>query len=419
VRKSQIKKEFLALFLSAIVLLLFSFGIQFKIQELLDVKITALNQFRAMGRFSWFLYFTLPFLVFPFLYDNFQRFTSLKNLNRIFGILSIVFLSFNMLEAHFYFHMYQDVMWKDKNLFKESCLNENEKSVIQHVNAAKPQAILPLPIYFVGSEVYDRSEFTTPLIHSALYSYHCRLPIISLCASRSSISETEEGIEILNAYKKNKLSESLFTDQSFFVIKTNKALMEDEQRILKKSNLFASYDTTQYGFISKTQLLQSWLDPNIFEISKQTTLLPDSNNVVYLAHENRKPFLESNYLNYEMIYILDSNLIQSGTYNVSIHFHVKNKTFKEMSGSFIVTKANSSEYVWQDVIPLKVFSGFYKGFAVSERLIQLERNNKYEFMIHGNYDLNYKVSHFLLRPANTTVRIVTQANDTITNNYPR
>jgi hypothetical protein len=56
-----------ALLIPALVLLLFSFGTHLKLFELLNIEFTALKQFRALGRFSWYLYFVTPiFLIVNF-----------------------------------------------------------------------------------------------------------------------------------------------------------------------------------------------------------------------------------------------------------------------------------------------------------------------------------------------------------------
>jgi hypothetical protein len=164
---------------------------------------------------------------------------------------------------------------------------------------------------------------------------------------------------------------------------------------------------------------QPILDSTILEINGQIRYVNDSASVVYIKEEPRKPFLESNQLQYDGIYVADTNSLHAGQYILSLHYFTKDKTFRGMANSLIVAQSKGEEYIWKYTLPLKVVSGFGNQNSIVEYRIELEKDCRYEFFIHGTYDLGYSVSNFLLRPENLSVRVVSTPNDTLYNNFPR
>jgi len=417
--KLKLNKGLLSLFFASLCFLLFSFGIQYKIQETFGIKIQALNQFRAMGRFSWFMYYILPLLLFHGLHELFK----LKFKKRASTILIVLFagtyLSFNLYEGHAYFKIYDGLMWEERNVFNSNLLTAEEKALLNVMKEKDVQAILPLPLFYLGSEVYDRSTCTIPMYLSSIYSYHSGIPIHSAYMSRTSVPETEMGIEILNSYKQKRAVDSLLNENPFFVIKTQEPLMEDEKRLWRITTKYTKNDSTEFGFISLKLMHHPILEPSILEIKGKTMYYNDSASVVYIKEEARKPYQESNQLNYDGMYVADTNALRAGSYILSLHYHTKAKTFREMANSLIVTKAKGEEYNWKYALPLKVVSGFGTDNSIVEYLIELEKDCRHEFFIHGTYDLNYRVSNFLLRPETLSVRVISAQNDTLYNNFPR
>ncbi|HQQ94725.1 MAG TPA: hypothetical protein PLQ93_09235, partial [Bacteroidia bacterium] len=416
-RKNLVHKGLLSIFLSSLVFLFLSVGLHLQVLDLLHLKIPALNQFRAMGRFSWFLYFSLPMLLFALLYKGLESRLKPKLLRGIMILLSFTFLASHAVEARYYFTMYGDAYWHDRNFFNPALLNNQEKSIIRNMQHKSVQAILPLPTFFLGSEVYDRSTCAFPLIVSTLYSYHTGVPILSSYSSRSSISETKAGINLLNCYNKDNPYWKFLNDRPLLVFKTNESLLPDEERMASKLKFQARNDSVQFGFFSKRELLQPVLDQNIFTLNGDSISKLDSIGLICIPNKKGSPYTKANFMNYEMAYVLDSNKIPSGQYVVSIHFYPSGLTFHEMGAGFIITKQKGKEYIWQDMLPFKLQSAFYEQFGVLERYVELERHARYEFMIKGGENIEYRVSHFLLRPVGTSVRLI-QKTDTLLNNFP-
>ncbi len=418
-RKLKLSKEMLVLMLSGMILLAISFGLHTFILKRLQIESAALNQFRAACRFAWFFYYLLPLIVVPLLYNTFKIIISPYKNNSLLGVLALVFFTFNLIEANALFTLDQSVFWKFRNIFNKNQLNTEERRVLSKLSSDNVQAIIPLPLFYGGSEMYDRIGFNNSMIPAMLYSFHSGLPIISSLMSRTSISETENGIELLNSYKFNRSVVSLLNGKPFFVLKTNDPLLPDEERLLSKTKFFDGNDTLQAGFISEGDLLSRKFNLSESVQIKKKVSAPDSNLVMYIPFENKKPFIVANMSEYATVYVLDSNQIKSGMYVVSFHYHYTKKTYYSVACNLIITKAKAKDYIWEQNLPIRFLSGFYTGFGVFEYNIHLDKNCRYEFIMKGTVDKDYRISNFMLRPSTSNVYVVKQKGDTLINNFSK
>ena len=194
--------------------------------------------------------------------------------------------------------------------------------------------------------------------------------------------------------------------------------MEDEKRLWRVSLPLIQNDSVSFATITSHQLYQPILDTAVVRISGDK-LLAGPDQVLYLGTDKAAVFTETTQTEYAMICSLDANLLKPGSYIVSLHYHTAGKTYREAANTFVVAKAKGEEYNWQDVLPLKVPSGFGQGFSIIERRIDLEAGHRYEFFIFGNHSKQYRVSDFLLRPEGKSVVVVKDQGDTLYNNCPR
>lgn len=412
IRKLKVNQALVCMLFTALVFLLFSFGLQYSVQEKFGLKINALNQFRAMGRFSWFLYFILPVALFYF-WSLLSRSSRL-----VLKVVSFVYLCFNLYEGHAYLGMYDGVMWTDRNIFNSQALKADEKAILDRIRSEKAAAILPLPLFYLGSEVYDRSTFTQQLFLSAFYSSHSGLPIQSSCMSRTSVTETEAGIDLINSYKRHKTAASLLKPGPLLVMKCPEALLLDEERVWSVSRRFARNDSVEFAFVDQKRLSQPILHTTPLVFKGSTVFPADTNQVWYIQHAKRKPFEAANQLAYEQVAVLKADHVLPGKYVLSLHYYTSRQTYHEMSNMLVLAKRKDSLYAWQDIFPLKLFSGFGKGFAILEQPVELESGYDYEVFIHGGEDLTYRVSDFMLRPIHRDVLIIRPGGDSTYNNYP-
>ncbi len=418
-KKLVVKKELSSLMGAALLLLLFAFGLHNRLTEVFHTHVSAFDQFRSLGRFAWFFYYVTPIFLITVLYSSLANRLSVKMLNRIVMPLSLLFFALNLLEAHYMFNVYAKGAFNDRNIFREEFLTAGEKQVIRSIRANNPQAIITLPEYYIGSEVYDRIGTGNSILPSMIYSFHTAKPIVGGSLSRTSITETEDAIELFNPYKNNRKVMQQCSNQPFLVLKTNDELMPDEERVAKKTSFFYKNDTLAVGYISKKALLDPALPAYVYRIeSLRHTDNSDSSNVFYIHNENRRPFLPSMVNSYENIFVLDSNRIQTGRYVVSLHYYFTKKTFKGVSNQLIIASTQGANTEWKYLKPLRLLSGFYNGFAIFEYAFDLEKQNKYEFLLKGGEAVSYRISDFLLRPNTRDVLIINQTQDTLINNFP-
>ncbi|PBQ31610.1 hypothetical protein CNR22_07460 [Sphingobacteriaceae bacterium] len=414
-KRLYFKKEIVAITVSACALLFISFGLHLSLLEFFHVNSPSLNQFRATCRFAWFFYYTFPIFIIPSLYHLFKTFSFTANKKTIFQILAFLFFCSNLWEANSYFKKDDANFWKFRNLLSEKFLNAEEKKIIKHLHDSQTQAILPLPMFALGSEMYDRIGADLSMIPSMLYSYHTGIPIIGGAMSRTSISETEEYIELLNSYKKKNVGIERLNSNPILVIKTKDPLLCDEDRLLTSVNMFYKNDSLEFGETTQSQLAHRKLDSRRVFVNKK--IEADSTGIVFIPYDHRKPFVTSRMQDYENIYTLDSNKFKTGNYILSFHYHYTEKIYTSMDLTLIVTQTNHKESAWKYFQRISILSGFYNGFAVMEYKIQLEKGSRYEFLLKGLSDKEYKISHFMIRPEFTSV-ISTQKNDSLFNNFP-
>ena len=416
-KKIHFQRDSFSIFVASLVLLFLAFGLHNNLLSLLKIKISALEQFRASGRFIWFFYYTLPIFLLPFIYHTLNNNSvNTKKTGYILKAAAVLYFSFNLLEANSLYRMHREAFWKYRNFFSERCLSSEENALITTLKKSNLQSIIPLPLYHAGSEMYYRVE-TESMRLSMMYSYHCDLPIVSSFLSRTSITETEEVIQTLNSYKKQHGIDNYLTGGDFLLIKSNDQLLPDEERLFKKSKVIHKDSMVQMALVKESAIFKRLASEKQVIISDTKVEPTYSCSLVYIESEPRKPFITSNLKNYEGIYTLDSNLLESGTYIMSLRYYYSPNTHWDVDCHFIVDEVSANKAEWIVYARVKSFNGFYKGYAVFEQKITINKNCKYNFMLNGNSDRDYKISHFLLRPENTDVLLVS-GTDSIFNNFP-
>ncbi|MDI1354390.1 MAG: hypothetical protein PSX36_05710 [bacterium] len=417
-KKYFFRKELLALLSASMILLFISFGLHYRLFDVLHLKISALDQFRAVCRFAWTFYYVLPIFLFSVIYHSLEPYFENRSLLRTFKLLSLLFFLLNFVEANYYYTKDQNNFWKFRNVFNEACLNSEEKKIIRQLKTDVPQAILPLPLFHIGSETYARLGGDNSMIPAMIYSYHANVPIMGVSMSRTSITETENEIQLLNSYKRIKSAAALLKDLPFFVIKTEDALLPDEDRLLSKFKYLWRNDSLQMGYISKAQLLLR--KSGKYDLTLNAALIHslDTSGVIFIPTDNKKPFTNTISRDYETIYILDSNKVRSGSYIVSFHNYYANFGRRKEFPTLIITRGKGKDYKWQYYQSTRLLSGFYSHYDVFEYPIDLEGDCRYEFVLKADSDMPYHISDFMLRPADIAVMGV-NGNDTIINNFSK
>ena len=413
-KKIQWNAFALSILFSAFILLLVSFGLHQKLMSALGLDVAFMNQFRATCRFAWFFYYALPLFLVIHIQPNIKNVTRLK-LGLVFPLL---FFTINMVEANGMFSMDKQVFWHFRNIFSNKQLSTEEQKYLQIISQKKVQAIVPLPLYHSGTEMYDRIGFNNSMIPSMIYACQTGIPIYSAMMSRTSITETENGLNLLNSYLSHKPAADKLKGGEFFVIRTEKELMPDEARLFNCVNQIGSNDSLTYGFISQSKFLSRKITAPLVVLANKNYTNADSSNLVYITNQNREPYTIGHMEKFSSLYILDSNLVQGGNYVMSLKYHYTLKNYHALACDIIVTETDGSKFSWKYMVPMRILSGFYKGYAVFETKLQLDKNKKYEFLISGREAQIYHVSDFMLRPEDMNVLVKVSASDSTFNNFP-
>jgi hypothetical protein len=194
-------KTMLFAFIAAFLMLVLSFGFPFNGNPRWLETLTFLKQFRALGRFSWpFFYVSgiIGVVVLSFLYtrmisiEKYIRFPikSIFIVSIIFGIQLVE--AFNLLAVPTSF---------SKNIFDTQKLSKAEKQLIDRCIKQKEAkgAILPLPWFHIGSEIYGREASSETLRNSFLLSAHTGIPLYAVMMGRTSKKQTMDYFHSLSA----------------------------------------------------------------------------------------------------------------------------------------------------------------------------------------------------------------------------
>jgi MFS family permease len=415
--KYRFRKELTAGLFAAIILLMIAFGWHIILLNRLQIQSASINQFRASSRFAWHFYYMLPVFLTVTFYHSLSSLFNRAKLILVFACFSLIYFAMQLWEAAYFIPDREHVFWKFRNVFSEKYLTQEEKFHLKTVKEKSYQAIVPLPVFYVGSEIYDRAGADLSMYPAMFTAYHTGIPILSSWMSRTSTSETEQAIQLLNSYKRSKDAIVLLDEKDFLIFKTKDILLPDEARLYSRLNTIKVYDSLEIGFISKKDFLDIKLDASVQSVGRAKEYFSDA--LVFISSRNSQPFIEGNIKDQHLVYELDTNQIKAGTYILSLHYYYETKSYKSFACNLLVTRQQNGVKQWEYFLPMAMLSGFYPGFAVFEQRITIKEHNKYQFVIYGHLDQKYRISNFMLRPEVLAVKVVSDKGDTLYNNYPR
>ncbi len=240
--------------LSSLILLVFSFGVPFKQYPLLLEFFSIFKQFRATGRFDWVFYFV--FLTFGFYMLN-KLYVSLLSKNKYlaYSLITLVFLGY-IYEGGFQQNYMSKQININKNVFLPNYKNNLTPSVLM-VEFDKYQAIIPMPFYHFGSEVFSvAGKLNTERI-SILYSYHFGIPMLSAYLTRVSIPESKKIISFLApTYYKKELANEITKTDKFLIIESDNAKTKYENEIIARSEFIFSLNGFNFYEITPDKLFE-------------------------------------------------------------------------------------------------------------------------------------------------------------------
>lgn len=413
-RKLSVRKDLAAMFITAVLLLLFAFGLHIRLLQVFNLQIKEVNQFRAFGRFAWYFYFLLPIFLVVLISNLSARLAKNKRGQLLAAATGLLFLCFNLAEAHYLLTQMTTNTFQARNIFNKQLLTADEQSVLTVMKEKGVSAIIPFPVFHIGSEMYQRNGEAS-VKPAMLYSYHAALPLLSVMMSRTSLAETEASLEILNRYKRKRPIDSLLAKQHFMILKTGDALMEDEQLVLK--GLAPVKQTTESAFYLASPENFKMAAAEKDSIREMGWHSDTAKNVLYIAHAYRPPFISTRINMFTTITVIDSNVLAEGNYIMSFHYHLIEKKFRYIHNNSIVVKTDAQSSNWEFFHSVRSASGFYGNFIVVEQKIKIDPHFQYGFYLNGAMDEYYKISHFLIRPETLDVKMQSDVG-MLYNNYP-
>ncbi len=415
-RFSKVNKSALFLFVVATFLLLFSFGIINYGLNLLGMHPIALKQFRGLGRFAWYFYYSIPVFTVVVIEHFIKEQCNIKIKNLCVALLSLAYLSGNIYEGLHYHKNESAFIFNEKNYFARENLTTEHAQIIKTALSKNYQAILPLPYFHLGSEVYNRQskEIASTAI---LLSFHTKLPILSHIGSRTSLYETEKSIGVLNSYRNKYELSKLMNNSSVLIIHQGEQLTSEEERLLRKAKYIHAVNNLKFYEIQSNELLKAETTPNkgAIDLTRDTV-----SSRIYKVSRSLAPFYQwHKCYDYNKLLILDSNRMESGDYVVSFYYHFKKFNLENTRAHFILESAQQGQPNNWDFYGDIHFSQRYPTFFVYEQKVKIQKNKNYVFFInHESSKGDYYVSNFCLRP--DTQDFYEKRNGKIIriNNYP-
>jgi hypothetical protein len=417
IRKMELKKIAIVLFMSGALLLFFSFGSHIHILKDLKIDINALKQFRSLGRFAWFFYFVMPIFSLIFLYHVLCRIKQQRLRYIAVVALPVLFLSFNFSEGHYFIKNRSQNYLHAPNVFLKDNLSPTETELIAELSKINYSSILPIPYYCIGSEVYDRDGSETSYL-SMLLSFHCEKPLFGGLLARTSINEVKNVLDLFNEYKQHNIPE-ITGSETILVLKTHPEHLPSEMRLIQRLKLFKTIGNTNL-YLAKKKDFSSDLSNDTTKIAfelRSPGQIIDSAGIYFVNTLDKRPFINSKISDYEK-----PLQIQKGKYNghyvISFRYYYEKETSYGLNINFIQAKVIDKGEDWLLIRPMRHVTGFYENYDLFEKNITLDSAFAYNFLLQGPSKDHYHISHLMLRPAGTNVKCKDAEGELLLNNFP-
>lgn len=287
--------------LAGLILFVFASAVIFKVFPFILDLLPFLKQFRALGRFSWILFYMITGLAVYLAYQIYRKENG-KGKTTKAKVFSVIFLALFYVEAIPYHLEIKEVF--TKNLFQKENLKADLKEVVDFINPKDFQAIIPLPFFHIGSENFTTEGTDQSLKTGFLTSYHTSLPMLSAAIARTSIPEAKKIMQLFSPdYIQKEIEKDILSNKDFLLLYTKEHLNNQENDLKNKAQLIFENDSYQVLKISKTNLFAVEREKYWNDFKKETELLQLNNEGFYTSRpekyfyyddfENEESFKES------------------------------------------------------------------------------------------------------------------------------
>lgn len=386
--------------LTAILILIFAMAVPFRIGFgfLLEV-LPAIKQFRSLGRFAWIFYSVFTMYASFYLYLLYRKYNYSKK-KIAFGI---VVLSLLLWTTEAYINNSNAIKYisnKSASMYYDESLLKTIDSL--KIDKERFQAILPMPMYIIGSEVIGiHKDNNGTVFHSMHVSSVLGLEIISTMLSRSSLSQTEKLASICSdslLSRREYIND--ITKKEILIVTKNADLTEGEQFVLSNARYLFS-DQLGFGYYSldPTKLLQR-------DYHKDGTEITIRSGETQLKEDWFYWDCKSRMLN------VTKKLRGAGDYELTFWLKLTNKHFASKFTEWrLDEKGNTIE---KKEYESSVFSNIENGWVRVRHQFSYDENvNAIKFFIRNEED---SVRNILIKPLGKKVFTKTD-NQIFINNY--
>ncbi len=413
----KLKKISIALLATGILLLFFSFGSHLHLLKDLKIEISALKQFRSLGRFAWFFYFVTPVFSIIFLHQVLSKIKK-ESLQKVaLLILPLLFFSFNYLEGRHFLKTRSENYLKAPNVFLKENIPSAEKELIAELSKLNYNSILPIPYYCIGSELYDRDGIETSYL-AMLLSFHCEKPLFGGLLARTSVNEVKNVLDLFNEYKGHGIPE-IPENENILVLKTHPEHLPSEIRLISRLKLYKTFGETKIYLAKKKDFYNDMSNDTTklkFEITKPQQEI-DSMGIYFVNSLDKKPFINSKISDYEKLLQIPKQKYK-GEYVISFRYYYEKETSHGLNINFIQAKVLEHSEDWVLIRPMRQATGFYEDYDLFEKNITIDSAFAYNFLLQGPSQDHYHVSHVMLRPASVNVKHKDSEGKLYFNNFP-
>ena len=420
-------KNYSFMILSSIVMLFFSMGFPFNagMEWILDY-VPTIQQFRSPGRFAWIFYFVTTIGICVIISKHsFARFP-LWLKNSCIGLLLILFT----IEGIPYHNEVTKAEFP-KNSFNQNELNDEYKTIISCIKKIKPQAIIPLPFFHIGTDYYDISGTGNITNSSFVISLHSKTPLMANLTPRNSLTEAEKLIQVVsNDVLYKNLKGSMLMDKPIVILYNKESLTDEEYVLLQKGTKVIETNNYIVKEITMEQLFyNSSSDKIAFYNSKKSNMifykgfLMTDSAYFYFNDFNTLPndYYQANVNDTNLIFEVANNTLKKEVpYEISFWYSTRDKL--DMNNKLVITELDS--YNNSTIIALKnvnSMQNIYNGKTLATlTFVTKNPQNKIKISLNGASDREkvFYLDDLMIRQKNVNVfksRYSAQLKDSIIN----
>lgn len=390
---NSIYKTYWFMFLSALILLLFSMGYPFKLgmQWILDY-VSLIQQFRVPGRFAWVFYFIVAIasciIICRFLFSKLTVY--FRN-----GLIIVLLLLYTIEGIPYHNSMSKKQF--SVNIFNENLLNNELASISSKIKEINPQAIIPLPFFHIGTDYYNIPGTEKITNSSFVISLHSKIPLMANLTPRNSLTEAEKLIQIVSNDILNKaIKNDVNSSKPFILLYDKEELSEEETLLFQKGITILETEHYILKTITYNQLFynSSKSKNNFFKNNKSKMILKngcylsDSSYFFYNAFDKYKNGVyQANVNDTNLIYeIKENELKEHEIYEVSFWYTAKERL--DMNNMLVISeidKIGNKEVISQKNI--YSMQNVYKGSTLARITFECKNpKNKINISLNGISD---------------------------------